>query len=318
MTILITGAAGFIGSHTTDRLLADGHVVIGLDNLRTGRLENLQSARRYGEFYFKQVDITEHGRLDAVVGQTRPSAIIHLAALVSVQESILNPVLNRRLNVKATELVARAAVAHGVRRIVFASSAAVYGDCAQLPLNESAPTYPLSPYGAAKLESEKFLFASAQNDVSSAFCLRYFNVYGPRQDARSPYSGVISIFGQRFAAGESITIYGDGEQTRDFIHVSDVARANARAATFPGRAPDKAINICTGRTTSLKQLNQIFRNYYQDAPAGSHAEARPGDIRHSCGDPSAAQTVLGFSAEVPIQDGLRAFCAEEVAREARN
>jgi UDP-glucose 4-epimerase len=214
--------------------------------------------------------------------------------------------LNRLLNVEATRLIANAAVAHRVPRIVFASSAAVYGDCTNPPLEESSKKHPLSPYGTAKLESEKILFDCANIPTLSVLCLRYFNVYGLRQDVTSPYSGVISIFSTRFAAGQSITIYGDGGQTRDFIHVSDVARANAEAATHSGLT-NNAINICTGQPTSLNQLVKIFQSYYPEAPMVKYAAARPGDIYHSCGNASAARATLGFSAEVPIHEGLREF-----------
>jgi UDP-glucose 4-epimerase len=307
MTILITGAAGFIGSHTVDRLLAEGHTVVGLDNLRTGHLENLRAALSHDRFHFEHVDVTDVRQLDPVMSRTRPDAIIHLAALVSVQESMANPALNQWLNVEATRVVAAAATAHRVPRMVFSSSAAVYGDCADLPLQESSPTHPLSPYGAAKLESENILFACARTRALSVVAFRYFNVYGLRQDAASPYSGVISIFSRRLAAGQPATVFGDGGQTRDFIHVSDVARANAQAATRPGLDLKNALNICTGRPTSLNQLVKIFRSYYPDAPETVRAAARPGDIYHSCGQPAAAQTALGFSAAVQIQDGLRDF-----------
>ena len=309
MIILVTGAAGFIGSHTVDRLLEDGHQVVGLDNLRTGRKENLRQAGRSPRFLFEQIDITEQGCLDAVVGRIKPDAIIHLAALVSVQESMTNPTLNRRLNVEATRSVVRAASTHQVPRIVFASSAAVYGDCAKLPLAESSKTHPLSPYGAAKLESEKLLFACSRVSVPCVVCLRYFNVYGLRQNASSPYSGVISIFARQFAAGRPIVIYGDGNQTRDFIHVNDVARANAQAATLYNLVGRRTINICTGRATSLNQLSQIFRGFYPEAAGAFHAAARPGDIAHSCGNPSSARALLGFSAEVLIEQGLQDFAA---------
>ncbi|HZL78784.1 MAG TPA: SDR family NAD(P)-dependent oxidoreductase, partial [Candidatus Limnocylindrales bacterium] len=189
MIIIVTGAAGFIGSHTVDRLLREGHTVVGLDNLRTGRLENLPVAFQAPRFHLEQIDITEQGKLDRVVEQVKPQAIIHLAALVSVQESIANPDLNRLLNLEATKLVAESAAAHQVSRIVFASSAAVYGDCPDLPLNESSDKHPSSPYGSAKLQSESLLFDCARENNLAALCLRYFNVFGLRQDPASPYSG---------------------------------------------------------------------------------------------------------------------------------
>jgi UDP-glucose 4-epimerase len=309
MNIIVTGAAGFIGSHTVDRLLVEGHDVVGLDNLRTGRLENLQGAFQSPKFRLKKMDITGRGWLADVVGKVKPQAMIHLAALVSVQESIANPELNHLLNVEATQLVAEAAAAHRVPRIVFASSAAVYGDCADERLQETSGKNPLSPYGSAKLKSEDILFECARQNNLAAVCFRYFNVYGRRQDPASPYSGVISIFRKQFSSGQPVTIYGDGEQTRDFVHVSDVARANVLAATIPGAASVVA-NICTGQTTSLNRLVEIFRGCFPEAPSPKYAAERPGDIRHSCGDPSLARTRFGFSAKIPIQEGLLEFAAE--------
>ncbi len=317
MTIIVTGAAGFIGSHTVDRLLREGHTVLGLDNLRTGRMENLSGALASPKFRLEKMDITAAGKLEEIVGQIQPQAIIHLAALVSVQESIANPDLNRWLNVEATKLVAAAATAHRVPRVVFASSAAVYGDCPDLPLKESSDKRPLSPYGWAKLESEQLLFNCTQQHKVTAVCLRYFNVYGSRQNAGSPYSGVISIFKKMFSSGQPVTVYGDGEQTRDFIHVGDLARANFLAATRPGLT-SQAINICTGRPTPLNQLIEIFRDHQPEAPLARYNAERSGEIRHSLGDPSLAQTALGFSAEILVQEGLKEFAAASEAQLAEN
>lgn len=192
--ILLTGAAGFIGSHTVDYLLASGFSVCGVDNFRTGRRENLAGALRHSRLVFRELDITEGRDFVRIVGEMHPDVVIHLAALVSVPESIANPALDDRLNFQATRIVVEAAREHGVARIVFASSAAVYGDPADSVVGEDAAKKPLSPYGAAKLGSEEHLLDSAQRYGFVAHCQRYFNVYGSRQDPRSPYSGVISIF----------------------------------------------------------------------------------------------------------------------------
>lgn len=301
--ILVTGAAGFIGSHTTDRLLAEGHEVLGVDNLRTGHRRNLEAALRSTAFQLEIADVAEDGVLDALVARFKPDAIIHLAALVSVQESIQDPALNHRLNVTATELVAAAARAHGVKRIVFASSAAIYGDTTALPIDEETPKQPISPYGEAKLASEKILLNAAADGALVARCQRYFNVFGPRQDPASQYSGVISIFDRRYRDGKPVTIYGDGQQTRDFISVHDVARANVLAATKPGIVSGAA-NICTGRATSLLDIVAIFAAHYPAVPAPTLGEARKGDIVHSLGKPERAKTQLGFVAEVPVSDAL--------------
>ena len=301
--ILVTGAAGFIGSHTTDCLLAEGHSVVGVDNLRTGKKANLAAALGSSAFVFHVKDITEPGVLSALVGEARPDAIIHLAALVSVQESIANPALNFSLNVEATQLVAEAAREHGVGRVVFASSAAIYGDAAERPIRESAEKRPVSPYGAAKLASEDLLLGHGACYGFAVRCQRYFNVFGSRQDPSSPYSGVISIFARSYRAGQPVTIYGDGQQTRDFIAVHDVARANALAATRPGLNSGVA-NICTGRATSLLDLAGIFAALHPGVAAPVHKPARPGDILHSLGDPAAALAAFGFTARTQVAEGL--------------
>ena len=301
--ILVTGAAGFIGSHTTDRLLAEGHDVLGVDNFRTGHRKNLEAAMRANVFRLVEADVSAAGVLDVLAQEFRPDAIIHLAALVSVQESIQDPALNRRLNVTATELVAAAAGAHGVGRIVFASSAAIYGDTTDLPIDEETPKKPISPYGEAKLASEGILFDAVKQHGLTVRCHRYFNVFGPRQDPASPYSGVISIFDRRYRDGKPVTIYGDGKQTRDFISVHDVARANVIAATKPGIVSGSD-NICTGKATSLLDVVNVFAAHYPAVPPPSCAEPRKGDIIHSLGRPARAKEQLGFVAEVPVTSAL--------------
>ena len=295
-TVLVTGAAGFIGSHTCEHLLAAGHRVVGVDNFRTGRPENLGAVGGHPSFRFVNVDVTDGIAFEAVVAEAKPAAMIHLAALVSVPESLQDPVANFRLNLVATFHLAEAARRHHVARVVFASSAAVYGNATDVPLREDSALQPLSPYGGAKLASEALLFSHARSFGFTARCLRYFNVFGPRQDPRSPYSGVISIFAEKMARGAAPVIFGDGEQTRDFISVHDVARANVLAATRPG-VDHGVTNICTGRAISLNQLATIMRLIHPGAPAPSHATARPGDIRHSVGAPDRARVELNFAAE---------------------
>jgi UDP-glucose 4-epimerase len=308
--ILVTGAAGFIGSHTADLLLALGHDVLGIDNFRSGREENLANASRNPRFRFLREDLTADGLLIRIVAAEKPDAILHLAALVSIPESIADPILNRRLNLDATRVVTAAAVASGsVRRVVFASSAAVYGTNADLPLHETAQTRPLSPYGEAKLESEKILadLSRSQPDISTV-ALRYFNVYGPRQDPRSPYSGVISLLAAAFREGRPFTLHGDGSQTRDFISVADVARANALALTHPVNGC-LVLNVCTGQATALTEMIRVMGTITGRSLDPACQPAREGDIRHSLGTPEAAQRHLGFRSANSIEIGLGSFLA---------
>ena len=306
LKVLVTGAAGFIGSHTVDQLLAAGHEVWGVDNFRTGRRENSALALPNNRFRLAELDVAEERDFVEFVGKVKPDAIIHLAALVSVPESIANPALNDRLNFQATRIVAEAARQHRVQRIVFASSAAVYGDPAETPITEDAPKKPLSPYGVAKLASEELLFASAADYGFVVRCQRYFNVYGPRQDPLSPYSGVISLFVDCARNHRPPTIFGDGEQTRDFISVHDVARANVIAATKQELKSGVA-NICTGTANSINEVwTQISRK--QAIPLGADpAPFRLGDIRRSQGLPEGARSAFGFEAEITFKKGLGAL-----------
>jgi len=301
--ILITGVAGFIGSHTAEVMVAGGHRVIGVDNFRTGRRSNLGMLEGSPAFQLFERDVSNRGELDAVVAKSRPDAIVHLAALVSVRQSIDDPELNFLANYKATFEVAEAARRNGVARVVFASSAAVYGDSSSLPLSEGASCHPISPYGAAKLSSESLLLGHAAAYGFTACCLRYFNVYGPRQDPGSQYSGVITILLRDFVGNLPFTLYGDGHQTRDFIFVRDVAEANFLAATRPNLASGP-VNICTGRQTSLNALLGIISSQFPSAPRWKSAPARTGDIIHSLGNPAKAREELGFSARTGIGDGL--------------
>jgi UDP-glucose 4-epimerase len=316
MSIVVTGAAGFIGSHTVDQLLAAGYKVVGVDNFRTGRRENLATALTHPDFLLEEADCAEVEAMAAIMKKAKPEAVIHLAALVSVQESLANPELNFRLNLHATHVVATTAQQAGAKRIVFASSAAVYGNQKVLPIREDIPRAPISPYGAAKLASEYLLRGYGSTYGIIVVCNRYFNVFGPRQDPRSPYSGVISIFEMRFREGEPITIFGNGRQTRDFISVHDVARANVIGAT--GKVAESCVqNICTGRETSLLDLVRIFGRYFPDHPALEFQEERPGDIRQSLGSPARAKKTLNFQAEIDVSTALRELISGTLMERSR-
>jgi UDP-glucose 4-epimerase len=301
--ILVTGAAGFIGSHTTDFLLSSGHEVVGVDNLRTGCRANLKQAVASPRFDFQVMDITEIQEFARLVRSKRPAVIIHLAGLVSVQDSRADPALNVRLNVGGTQAVIDAAWRASVPRVVFASSAAVYGDSDSFPLREDAPKQPVNPYGEAKLASEERLAQAAKLHGFTAVSLRYFNVYGSRQAPDSPYSGVVSKFVDCCRRNQAPIIFGDGRQTRDFIHVRDVARANARAALLPGLLSGN-YNISSGRETSLLDLLELLRSLQPSMPLPEFSAAQSGDIRRSAGDPARWLAVSGLAPREILGSGL--------------
>ncbi|MCB1824590.1 MAG: NAD-dependent epimerase/dehydratase family protein [Candidatus Competibacteraceae bacterium] len=301
---LVTGAAGFIGSHSVEWLLRHGWQVVGVDNLRTGRLDNLVDARASPNFTLVIADAGDEAAMRPLFQQHRFVGALHLAALVSVPESFREPELNYRLNLATADTLARLCLEFDCKRLVFASSAAVYGASAVLPNRESALPQPQSPYAAAKLAAEVMLLGYAASYRLEAVCLRYFNVYGPRQDPGSPYSGVLSIFTNRFQRGLPVTVYGDGEQTRDFISVRDVAEYNGQALTRQDIVVGR-YNVCTGHAISLKQVLAIYRELFPNAPPAEFASGRIGDIRHSLGDPTLLREMLQFSAQTPFAQGLR-------------
>jgi len=304
-TILVTGAAGFIGSHTVDRLLAStDSQVIGVDDLRTGNLKNLTKPLQHSRFHFKQADIGESGTMNDLCRHHAPDSIIHLAGLVSVSEAEAEPESNFALNIQNTHIVAEAARKNDVPRVVFSSSAACYGESTELPLSEGQVAAPISMYGAAKLATEKLLAGYSASYGIETVCLRYFNVYGSRQAPNSPYSGVISRFAEAFATRQSAILFGDGTQTRDFIAVEDVANANTICAT--AKAIESGVrNICTGHRRRLLDVLGTFQALYPDAVAARFGPERSGDIHDSCGDPQRARRDLGFSASVSLEEGLR-------------
>lgn len=302
--VVVTGAAGFIGSHTVEKLLAAGHEVVGIDNLSTGKRQNVVHLLSSARFRLLIRDLLDPGVIDRLIGEIRPDAIIHLAGLVSVTVGQRAPEQNFRLNIESTKVVAEAARLHDVGRVVFASSAAVYGDSRELPLVEQSGKDPKSNYGTAKLMSELLLLSYARSYGITCVCNRYFNVFGRRQDPASPYSGVISIFLDRFAQGKQAVVFGDGSQSRDFISVEDIARGNLLAATRPG-VPSGVYNFCTGEATTLLDVIEVLRREFPCAPPVRFAEEREGDIRHSRGDPQHARRFLGFEAEVGFEQAMK-------------
>jgi UDP-glucose 4-epimerase len=306
--VLVTGGAGFIGSHTCDRLLAMGKEVLAVDDLSTGHLSNLADAQTHDRFTFREADVADPEQTASAFDDFEPDAVVHLAALVSVPLGESERAKNFRLNVAATQAVADAARTAVTQRIVFASSAAVYGNSNALPLVEDGATVPISQYGAAKLMSEQLLAAYATSYGLAATCFRFFNVYGPRQDPSSPYSGVVSIFADRYRAGQSVTVNGDGKQSRDFIFVKDLAKAVAESAVDP-TLPGGVYNLCTGNSTTLLDLIDILQEDYPEVAAPTFGPDRAGDIKHSLGNPGAAKSCLAVENNTPFANGIRELLA---------
>ncbi len=303
MRVLITGGAGFIGSNLAWALLSGRHEVHVIDDMSHGRLDNLHPAVRT-----RTLDITD-GRIEDVVLDVAPDAIVHLAAQTSVTASLADPDRDWQVNVEGTRLVARAAREAGVRRLIAASSAAVYGEPAEIPLTEEAAKRPINPYGRSKLEAEGVLIEElAGSDVDFA-SLRFSNVYGPRQDAHGE-GGVVAIFSHAMINGRPPVLYGDGSQTRDFIYVGDVASAILAALSHDGRlvqaGPDgPAYNISMGREVSLQELVGSLRLAAGYLGPIETSAPRPGDITRSALDPTKAERTLQWRAGTDLQAGLQ-------------
>ena len=309
--VVVTGGAGFIGSHCVGKLLERGCRVVVLDNFSTGKRDNLADWRDHERLTVVVSDVADglFAPLSSVAkAHGCPTRIIHLAAQIDVVTSVQSPVFDVRQNLGATVHVLEYARCTGAERVVFASSAAIYGDVDEIPVREDLPKAPLSPYGLNKLGSEGYLRYYRQVHGVSTAALRFFNVYGPRQDPKSPYSGVISIFMDRSMRGEDVVIFGDGEQTRDFVYVGDVAEA-ILAACFVDEPPLGAVNVGTGKETSINELATVVCELNGGKSRIEHAAARPGEILRSCADVSAARKALGFEATVAIADGLRETAA---------
>lgn len=291
-TILVTGGAGFIGSHLVDAIIADNTVRV-IDDLSTGSHSHIPE-----KIQFCNADIQD----EAALGQAMSDVdiVFHQAALVSVEQSIAEPTRSHAINVTATQSLLEHARRENAR-VVYASSAAIYGTPRTVPIAESDPKKPESPYGLGKLTADHYcqLYASLY-DVE-AVSLRYFNVYGPRQPG-GQYSGVIESFLGQALAGEPITVHGDGTQTRDFVHVDDVVRANLAAATTEHTG--QAFNIATGDSISIRGLADLIQTVVDTSSTITHTDPRPGDIPQSRADISKAQEKLGYKPSISLQDGL--------------
>ena len=296
--VLVTGGAGFIGSHTVDTLLAKGCQVRVLDNLSSGKLSNLPDGHAGLEFL--QGDIRDAEAVDRAC--LNVDAVLHLAAQVSVQSSIEQPVLSGDINVHGFLNVLDAARRSGIKRVVYASSAAVYGVPSELPLTESAMTRPMSPYGLEKLINDQYAALFAELYGVACLGMRDFNGFGPRQDPRSPYAGVISKFNECARAEATLKVFGDGLQTRDFVYVGDVATSNVAAllSSLSGTC-----NIGTGRSVTLLDMIAALGEVVGRKLPVEHLPERSGDIRDSCAVVERMQSALGVTAQVSLVDGLR-------------
>jgi UDP-glucose 4-epimerase len=301
---LVTGGAGFIGSHLVEALVEQGHRVRVLDNLSTGDRGNLDGVIDRVELI--EGDITD---LETVRRATRDCEVVfHQAALASVPRSVANPLATHRACVDGTLHVLLAARDAGVRRVVYAASSSAYGNSERLPKSEGDPTAPLSPYAVAKLAGEQYCAAFSEVYRLETVRLRYFNVFGPRQSPDSPYAAVIPLFIQALTTGKRPTIHGDGKQSRDFTFVADVVQANLKAAAAPG-VSGRAYNVACGRRTSLLELIDHLNALLGTRTAPLHAAPRPGDVRHSLADIQRARTELGYEPTTDMPAGLR-LCLE--------
>ncbi|MEW5755450.1 MAG: NAD-dependent epimerase/dehydratase family protein [Pseudomonadota bacterium] len=304
MQILVTGGAGFIGSNLVDVLLQDGYRVRVIDNLSTGKLENLPL--HHANLEFINGDITDKALIDDVA--LGVDKIVHLAAIASVQASVDDPIATHRANFDGTLNLLAAAQNHGINKFIYASSAAVYGDVKTLPVPESAALAPLTPYAADKLAGEYYLDFYVRQFGLNALAFRFFNIYGPRQDPSSPYSGVISIFTERAKKGLPITIFGDGEQTRDFVFIGDLVKVLVKGLEFPVSG-FHVMNVGNGSGTSLLEMVSTIESIVGHEIEKKFANARPGDIRHSRANIDRLRELLGTAPVTPLRKGLEALIA---------
>src|SRR3954462_9853573 len=296
---LVTGGAGFIGSHLTTELTRRGHTVRVVDNLATGKRSNLE--------HVSGVEFLEGDLADETAARRAANGmdyVLHQAAIPSVPRSVKDPITSNRANVDATLNILVAARDAGVKRLVFAGSSSAYGNPPTLPKHEDMPTNPLSPYALQKVVGEQYLQMFTKLYGLETVSIRYFNVFGPRQDPTSPYSGVISVFATALIENRSPKIYGNGEQTRDFTYVANVVDGVLRACDANG-ASGEVINVATGGRISLNQLFRTMRGLVGASVEPTYEEERAGDVRDSQADISKAQRLLGYSPTISFEEGLR-------------
>jgi nucleoside-diphosphate-sugar epimerase len=302
--VCVTGAAGFIGGHLAEELLRQGHEVVGLDDFSSGKRETAALLEGHDRFRLIEGSIAD----PAAVARAVPGAkwVFHLAAIPSVPVSMQEPERTNAVNVGGTVNVLQAAVRSKVERVVLAASCAAYGDAPEQPKHEALPPRPVSPYAAQKVACELYAHMYTRAYGLPCVALRFFNVYGPRQDPKSEYAAAIPRFVTRLLSGQRPIVFGDGLQTRDFIHVSDVVRANLLAATASS-APGQVINVASGKTASLLELISLIQQAV--GPDTAHLEplhqpSRVGDLRASSADLTKARAVLGYEPRVSLADGL--------------
>jgi UDP-glucose 4-epimerase len=297
LKVLVTGGAGFIGSHVADRLVADSHDVVILDDLSTGHVDHLQANARFYQMDLHSPWIDELFRIE------RPEAVVHQAAQASVRRSVEDPVFDASVNVLGTAALLQASAHHGVRRFLFASTGgALYGDADVTPTPEDYPTLPVSHYGASKLAAEVYLRTFHAMHGLSYAALRYANVYGPRQDPHGE-AGVVAIFTRRLLSGEKARINGDGKQTRDFVYVGDVAEANARALVSDAVG---SFNVGTGIETDISTIFQLLKRLTGSSQPEEHGPPLPGEQRRSVVDARKIEKALGWNPKTSLQAGLDA------------
>jgi UDP-glucose 4-epimerase len=304
MRTLVTGGAGFIGSALVDRLSRDGHEVVVVDDLSTGRLENLADALTSGRVQHAEVDLAGP-ELAAAVAEARPEVVYHLAAQIDVRRSVADPLHDARVKVLGTIAVAKAALGAGCRRLVFASSGGtVYGepDPSALPIDETYPPGTTNPYGVAKRSAEDYLASFAELHGLEPVSLRLGNIYGPRQDPHGE-AGVVAIFCNRLLADEPVTIFGDGRQTRDYVFVEDVVDAFVAGGEHPD-APGARVNIGTGVETSVLELYDALREVAGFGAEPTFAPARAGELARIALDWARASQVLGWRPKTGLAEGL--------------
>ena len=300
MDVLVTGGAGFIGSNLVDALLARGNGVVVIDDLSTGKRENLKDALAGGAT-LEEIDIRDAEAVSDAVGRAKPDVIFHLAAQIDVRKSVADPAHDARVNLEGTVNVLRAAQAHGVPRVVNTSTGgAIYGEGRQIPAPEDHPSAPEAPYGLSKWCAEQYCEIFTRLHGLSTVSLRYGNVYGPRQDPLGE-AGVIAIFCGKLLENGKATIFGDGKQTRDYVYVDDVVDANLRAAEADVSGP---VNIGLGQEKSVLDIVAVLDDLAEDGFQPEHAPERPGEVQHIALDPSRAREELGWEARVELGEGL--------------